>query len=94
MAGKRGYADSKIYKMKDIRKFLKIASKAKGQMDSACGNIASILQPFFKAEISVDFQPGDGFVVIWEDGCFSALNNRAVEDVVGQIKDDPLFFSA
>ena len=63
-------------------------------MDSACGNIASILQPFFKAEISVDFQPGDGFVVIWEDSCFSAPNNKPVQDVVEKINEDPLFYSA
>lgn len=80
--------------MKEIQKFLKIAHTAKGQMDSACGNISRILQPFFNAEISVDFQPGDGFVVIWEDGCFSAPNNKTVEDVILQINDDPLCFSA
>ncbi len=62
-------------------------------MDSACGNIARILQPFFKEEISVDFQPGDGFVVVWEDDVFRAPNNKTVEDVVLQIKGDPLCFS-
>lgn len=84
----------KTYKMKDIKKLLKQAENAKVLMDGACGQIASILQPFFKAEISVDFQPGDGFVVIWEDGCFSAPNNRPVEDVVIDIKNDPLCFLA
>lgn len=80
--------------MKDIFKFLKIAIKAKGQMDSACGNIASILQPFFKEEISVDFQPGDGFVVIWEDGVFAAPHNLPVDDAVRAIQKDHVLFLA
>lgn len=90
----RGYADFKFYKMKEIKKLLKKAENAKAKMDGACGEIANSLQPFFTSEISVDFQPSDGFVVIWEDGAFTAPNNLPVEEVLSAIKKDPLFFSA
>ena len=78
--------------MKDISKLLKDAEKAKSRMDGACGQIASILQPFFTEEISVDFQPGDGFVVIWEDGSEKAPNNVPVQDAVSKIKTDKFSF--
>jgi hypothetical protein len=89
-----GLCGFKTYKMKDIKKLLKQAENAKGRMDGACGQIASILQPFFKAEITVDFQPGDGFVVIWEDGAFTAPNNLPVEEVLLAIKTDKICFSS
>jgi hypothetical protein len=79
--------------MKNINKLLKDAEKARSKMESACGQIASNLQPFFDEEISVDFQPGDGFVVIWEnESKHFAPHNIPVEDVVNKIKKDILAF--
>lgn len=78
----------------EIKKLLKRAEKARLKMDTACGQIAIILQPFFNQEISVDFQPSDGFVVVWEDGVFNAPNNYTVQRVIDLIKKDPHCFSA
>lgn len=74
--------------MKNISNLLKKAEKGRSQMDGACGQIARILQPFFAEEISVDFQPGDGFVVICEDGFAAAPNNLPVDDAVRIIQND------
>ena len=79
--------------MKNINKLLKKADAGRATMESACGQIASTLQPFFSDEISVDFQPGDGFVVIWENesGKF-APHNIPVGDVISKIKKDRFAF--
>ena len=78
--------------MSNINKLLNDAERARCKMESACGKIASVLQPFFPEEISVDFQPGDGFVVIWEDGAFAAPNNVPVMDALNKIKVDKFAF--
>lgn len=80
---------------KQIRRHLARAEKALGEMESRCGAIAAMLQPHFKHEISVDFQPGDGFVVIWEDEAKlteQAPNNVPVMDAVAAIKKDSSHF--
>ena len=75
-----------------IKGKLKKAHTGLGILNSACGSIAEELQPFFGHEISVEFQPSDGFVVIWEanDGC--APHNVPVMDAVEKIKNNPNTF--
>jgi hypothetical protein len=76
-------------KTKYIQKQLEKATKHLGISDSACGAIASELQPFFEYEISVMHQMSDGFVVYWEcDNPQLAPHNVRVEDVLEDLKRD------
>lgn len=75
-----------------IKKLLKQAIDLNGILHSICGEIATELQPFFSNEIGVDFQPSDGFVVVWEDGSHKAPNNERVLDVIANIERDILCY--
>ena len=73
---------------KDIKRLLNRAITLEGKMKGCCGAMADSLQPYFPSEISVDYQPGDGFCVIWEDGQCGAPNNVPVLEVLENIKKD------
>ena len=76
-------------KTKFIHRQLEKASKHLGISDSACAAIAAELQPYFKYEIAVFHQMGDGFVVFWEcDDQRLAPHNITVEEVLSDIQRD------
>ena len=77
---------------KRLAALLKMAQAKQAKLDGICGAMAIELQPFFTHEISVDFQPGDGFCVIWEDGVFDAPNNIPVSDAIKSIVKDAKAF--
>jgi len=77
---------------KEVKRLLDAAIRLEGKMKATCGAIAEILQPYFVNEISVDYQPGDGFCVIWEDGQYKAPNNVPVREVLENIKKDETFY--
>lgn len=75
--------------IKLINKQLKLAIKSESVMHSACGAIASNLQPYFDCDISVFNQRGEGFVVLWDAEDGNVPNNDRVEDVVERIAKSP-----
>ena len=69
--------------------------KAENKLDSAVGALAKELQPYFKDEISVFYQPSDGFVVLvlndtptYEE----APPNLPIDEVFKTINKDPKFY--
>jgi len=78
----------------NFKKALKKAEKAEIQLNSACGDMAIILQPYFPDEISVLYQEADGFVVLHNtdtQGLQSNLNTPVIE-VVENVKEDKRFY--
>lgn len=72
-----------------INRQLKLASKGESLMSNACGEIAIELQSYFDFDISVFFDEGDGFVVLWDAEDGNVPINEAVEEVVKWIEKDP-----
>ena len=78
--------------MKKVQRLLKKAERLRQEKDAICDAIASELQPYFRHEITVDYQNGDGFVVIWQDSVFLPPNNKNISDAIDDIKSDPNCF--
>ena len=72
-----------------IKKELEKASKYLNKSNTACSEIANELQPYFKYEISVFHQAGDGFIVCWEgDDIRCPPYNIPVTEVLEDLKID------
>lgn len=78
--------------LKDFNKTVKKANKALGELNNYCGSLSMMFQPYFNEEISVMYQMGDGFVVVYETDCFSAPKNDPIEEVFNNIKSDKNFY--
>lgn len=71
-----------------INRKLASAHKALEAMQNHCEIIAKELQPYFEEEISVFWQPSDGFVVIQETEECNAPSNYSVNQVIEELKND------
>jgi hypothetical protein len=77
---------------KEVKRLLNVAIRLEGKMKATCGAMADNLQPYFVSEISVDYQPGNGFCVIWEDDQYKAPNNVPVKEVLENMKKDETLY--
>ena len=50
----------------EFKKLLSNAHKAEAKLNTACSNLEKFFEPFFPGEISVLYQPSDGFVVLYD----------------------------
>lgn len=79
--------------MKNILKKLILANKYQQKVDSLCNEMADELQEFFLEDITVDYNPSDGFVVVYDEynGDGAPLNIR-VSEVALNISSDKLYY--
>lgn len=68
------------------------AEKLESRLHDQCSIIAMELQPFFAQEITVEFQSGDGLVVVWEDNVHLAPNNVPIQDILARLKKNTSAF--
>ena len=53
-------------KKTEFKKLIAKAQKAEGKLNTACSNLETFFEPFFPGQISVFYQPSDGFVVLYD----------------------------
>ena len=77
----------------EFKKLLSKAQKAEGKLNTACSNLETFFEPFFPGEISVLYQPSDGFVVLYDIEksvmCKDADKNEGVREVFENISLNP-----
>jgi hypothetical protein len=78
--------------MKKVKALLKKAISYEGKMQVTAGELALEFQPFFPVEISVEYQPGDGFVIVGENAAHKAPFNIPVLDAFENIKKNHKFY--
>ena len=69
-----------------IDKKLKQANKARLIMDVTLEGIASTLQPFFSVDISILWQPSDGFVIVSEYDNRDSPKNIPIDHSILELK--------
>lgn len=50
----------------EFKKLLSKAHKAESKLNAACSDLETFFSPYFPGEISVLYQPSDGFVVLYD----------------------------
>jgi hypothetical protein len=67
---------------------------AESDLNTATGRMEAEMQPFFKSEITVLFQPSDGFVVLVldTDSIGNAPSNLGIDEVFKTISENPKFY--
>ncbi|MHA1382003.1 MAG: hypothetical protein ACTSRG_26830 [Candidatus Helarchaeota archaeon] len=78
--------------IKKLRKLESIAQTAENDLHSKCADIAMFLAPMVDFEISVGFQPSDGFVVIFEKNVFDAMVNEGLEEFYNNVTKDRNYY--
>lgn len=68
---------------KKIETALKRGDKAEQSLNSACGQMADLLQEFFEDDITVLYQQGDGFVICYDtDDRSTAPENISITEFI------------
>lgn len=72
----------------------KICNRAENNLTAATDRLAMEMQPYFKSEITVFYQPSDGFVVLPldTDTAGRAPSNLGIDEVFETICKDPEFY--
>ena len=72
----------------------KRCQKAENELNSATERMALEMQPYFKSEITVFYQPSDGFVILVldTDVTSKAPSNLGIDEVFETITENPKFY--
>ena len=79
-------------KASKIKASLVAAKKAMDKMNSHCYLIEKELQEYFKSEVTVFWQPSDGFVILQDEGASKAPRNYSVEEVLTNLAIDKKYY--